>query len=83
MDLHEQICFLKDKTIKVNPAERTNRKTEEEKCAEDFYKWYFSQRLELVSYFWQSDWISSITEIACQSTDRKAFFFSFPCALCR
>lgn len=53
MDWHEEICFLKDKTIKVNSAERTKRKTEEEKCAEDFCKWYSSQRLERVSYFWQ------------------------------
>ena len=77
MDLHEQMCFLKEKTIKVNGAERTNRKAGEEKCAE------FSVSATSILFLAVSDWISSITEIACQSTDRKAIFFSFPCAPCR
>lgn len=80
MNLHEQICFLKDKSIKVNNSDRTNRKAEEEKCGKDFCKWYFFPVSgSNILFLAVSDWIWSITEIACQSTDKKAtFFFLFP-----
>lgn len=79
MNLHEQICFLKDKSIKVNNSDRTNRKAEEEKCGKDFCKWYFFPVSGTnILFLAVSDWIWSITETACQSTDKKAtsFFFS-------
>lgn len=53
MNLHEQICFLKDKSIKVNNSDRTKGKLKKKNVAKIFVNGIFSQCLEVISYFWQ------------------------------
>lgn len=69
--------FSERQNMKVNIADITNRKTVQKNVQKVFVDSILASGTSIL-FLAVSDWISNITEIACQSTDRKAisFFFS-------